>query len=111
MRTPRLAGDHAGTAALLAIGWLLGMIVLDLVLPSAVVPDPLFAIAPLIACSVLSPRVTAGFGVAAICPWCGRGGGTTPGTVHNSGYGFSTWFWSALPLYCSPSSGCTASVT
>ncbi|MFL6081080.1 MAG: PP2C family protein-serine/threonine phosphatase [Ornithinibacter sp.] len=28
-------------------------------------PDPLFAIAPLIACSVLSPRVTAGFGVAA----------------------------------------------
>jgi len=66
MRTPRLGGDHAGTAALLAIGWLLGMIVLDLVLPSVVVPDPLFALAPLIACSVLSPRVTAGFGAAAI---------------------------------------------
>jgi phosphoserine phosphatase RsbU/P len=66
MRTPRLGGDHAGTAALLAIGWLLGMLVLDLALPSAVVPDPLFALAPLIACSVLSPRVTAGFGAAAI---------------------------------------------
>ena len=73
MRTPRLGGDHAGTAALLAIGWLLGMIVLDLVLPSAVVPDPLFAIAPLIACSVLSPRVTAGFGVAAILCLVGSG--------------------------------------
>ena len=66
MRTPRLGGDNAGTAALLAIGWLLGMLALDLVLPLAVAPDPLFAIAPLIACSVLSPRVTAGFGVAAV---------------------------------------------
>ena len=28
MRTQRLVGDHAGAAALLAIGWLLGMIVL-----------------------------------------------------------------------------------
>ena len=96
---------------MLAIGWLLGMIVLDLVLPSAVVPDPLFAIAPLIACSVLSPRVTAGFGVAAILCLVWSGWWNQTGTARNSGYGFSTSFWSALPLYCSPSSGSTASVT
>lgn len=66
MRTSRLSGDHAGTAALLATAWLLGVLVLDVVLPQAVVSDPLFAIAPLVACSVLSPRVTAAFGAAAV---------------------------------------------
>ena len=67
MRKPSLTGDRTVVmAVVLATGWLLVMILLDIVLPTSYVPDPLFAIAPLIACSVLSPRVTAAFGAAAV---------------------------------------------
>jgi hypothetical protein len=67
MPKPSLASERtAVVAALLAAGWLLVLLVLDIALPASVVPDTLFAIAPLIACSVLSPRVTAGFGGAAV---------------------------------------------
>ena len=67
MRKPSLTADRTVvTAVLLATGWLLVIILLDIVLPISFVPDPLFAIAPLIACSVLSPRVTAAFGGAAV---------------------------------------------
>lgn len=51
---------------ILAVLWLAGVAVIDVLLPSSVVPDTLFAIAPLIACAVLSPRVTAMFGIAAV---------------------------------------------
>src|SRR6478752_10762630 len=62
-----LIGDRATRACvLLSVLWLVGLAVVDLRLPPNVVPDPLFAIAPLIACSVLSPRITALFGVAAV---------------------------------------------
>src|SRR4051794_4055003 len=67
MDTERVAGDRASAAvALLATAWVAVITVLDLVLPTSVVPDTLLALAPLIACSVLPPRVTAGFGLAAI---------------------------------------------
>jgi len=67
MDTQRVAGDRASAAvALLATAWVAVITVLDLVLPTSVVPDTLLALAPLIACSVLPPRVTAGFGLAAI---------------------------------------------
>ncbi len=67
MRAPTLAADRAASAAaLLASGWLLAIFVLDLALPPTVVPDTLLAIAPLIACSVLSVRSTAAFGCAAV---------------------------------------------
>lgn len=62
-----LTDDRATRAGvLLSVLWLAGLAVVDLLLPPNVVPDPLFAIAPLIACSVLSPRITALFGVAAV---------------------------------------------
>jgi phosphoserine phosphatase RsbU/P len=63
----RLGGDRAARAgALLATSWLVVLAVVDVLLPASVVPDTLFAIAPLIACAVLTPRATAGFGVAAV---------------------------------------------
>ena len=62
-----LTGDRATHAGvLLSVLWLAGIAVIDLLLPSSVVPDTLFAIAPLIGCAVLSPRTTAWFGVAAV---------------------------------------------
>ena len=67
MRAPHLSADRAARAAgLLAAGWLLAVLVVDLAVPPSVVPDTLLAMAPLIACSVLSPRVTALFGFAAV---------------------------------------------
>ena len=54
------------TGAILAVGWLAALVVVDLVVPSQISPDPLFALAPLIACAVLSTRVTTGFGIAAV---------------------------------------------
>jgi sigma-B regulation protein RsbU (phosphoserine phosphatase) len=67
MRAPHLFADRAARAvALLAAGWLLAVVMVDLAVPPTVVPDTLLAIAPLIACSVLSPRVTAVFGCAAV---------------------------------------------
>ncbi len=54
------------TVSGLAGAWLVGIVVLDVALPNTVVPDTLFAVAPLIACSVLSPRITAGFAAAAV---------------------------------------------
>jgi sigma-B regulation protein RsbU (phosphoserine phosphatase) len=67
MHTPSLAGDRTARAAVvLAAFWLVLMVVLDLLLPPSVVPDPLFAIAPLIACSVLPPRTTTLFAAAAL---------------------------------------------
>jgi len=59
-----LRSDCAGV--LLAASWLVVLTVVDVAVPASVVPDTLFAIAPLIACAVLSPRATAGFGVAAV---------------------------------------------
>ncbi len=67
MRRPRLVDNRiANTTALLATGWLVGLLMLDIAVPPSVVPDTLFAIAPLIACSVLTPRAAAGFGTAAV---------------------------------------------
>lgn len=64
---PGSSSDSAATAALsVAVAWLVLTVVLDLVLPSSVVPGTLYAIAPLIVCVVLSPSVTAGFGAAAV---------------------------------------------
>lgn len=63
----RMSGEPAGAAAVaLAIGWLAVVACLDVVMPPNVVPDTLFAIAPLIACSVLAARVTAAFAGAAV---------------------------------------------
>jgi hypothetical protein len=56
----------AALAAALAVGWFVMILALDAVVPPSVVPDALLAVAPLIACSVLSPRVTAGFAAVAI---------------------------------------------
>src|SRR6478609_5073497 len=61
-RSDRLVALVSGLAA----AWLVAIAVLDVVLPHTVVPDALFAVAPLIACSVLSPRRTAGFAAAAV---------------------------------------------
>jgi sigma-B regulation protein RsbU (phosphoserine phosphatase) len=67
MDTHRVTGDRATlAAAALASAWLLVVAVVDVALPSSVVPDTLFAIAALIACSLLPPRATAGFAGAAI---------------------------------------------
>ena len=53
--------------AVLAAAWLVAVLVLDLVTPSdAVVLSVLYAIAPLIACSVLPTVPTAGYAVAAV---------------------------------------------
>ncbi len=74
MRISGLDGERTTlVVALLATAWLLVIVVLDIVLPTSVVPDPLFAIAPLIACSVLSPRVTAGFAGVAVLLVLGSG--------------------------------------
>jgi sigma-B regulation protein RsbU (phosphoserine phosphatase) len=62
MSRDRSARAGAGAAA----AWLLLVVLVDLALSTTVVPDPLFAVAPLIACAVLSPRATASFGVAAV---------------------------------------------
>ena len=58
---------------MVAIAWLAAIAILGLALPNTVVPDTLFAVAPLIACSVLSPRVTAYFASAAILLVVGSG--------------------------------------
>ena len=74
MNTSAMDGDRSGLlAGCLASGWLLLMVVVDIAAPTSVVPDPLFAIAPLIACSVLSPRITAAFGGAAVVLLIGSG--------------------------------------
>jgi serine phosphatase RsbU (regulator of sigma subunit) len=54
------------SCAVAATLWLIAVSVLDAFLPASVIPDVLFAIAPLIACSFLPPRTTAVFGVAAV---------------------------------------------
>ena len=56
----------ARAGALLATAWLLVLTVVDALLPSTVVPDVLFPIAPLVACVVLPARSTAAFGVGAV---------------------------------------------
>jgi hypothetical protein len=58
-RAARLGG-------VLAVLWLLAIVLLDLLAPPDVVPDTLFALAPLIAAAVMSARATAGFAGAAI---------------------------------------------
>ena len=55
---------RVGTA--IATSWLVVLAVVDLVVPPSIVPDPLFPLAPLTACAVLSTRVTAGFASAAV---------------------------------------------
>src|SRR4051812_36804395 len=109
MDTERVAGDRASAAvALLATAWVAVITVLDLVLPTSVVPDTLLALAPLIACSVLRPRVTAGFGLAAILLVVRSGGWNPAGTPRSSGSGCSMSLRSARPPYWSQSCGCTA---
>ncbi len=64
----RAWGDGAAWAgALIASGWLVVVSAANLVLSQDVVPDPLFALAPLAACAVLSARATAVFAVVAVC--------------------------------------------
>jgi hypothetical protein len=63
----RLNAHGAVSAGVFLAGsWLVMLTIADVVLPASVVPDTLFALAPLIACAVLSPRATAAFGVAAV---------------------------------------------
>ena len=52
--------------AVIAVAWLLVLAVVDLVAPRTIVPDPLFALAPLTAAAVMSARATAGFAAAAV---------------------------------------------
>jgi phosphoserine phosphatase RsbU/P len=64
-----MAGDRA--AQLLGAGlttlWLVALVVIDIAIPGGtVVLAPLFALAPLIACAVLSPLATATFAGAAV---------------------------------------------
>ena len=74
MEPTRGTNDRLGAAvSAISISWLAAVAILDLVLPKSVVPDTLFAVAPLIACSVLSPRVTAGFAAAAVVMVVGSG--------------------------------------
>ena len=56
----------ARLGGLAAVLWLLALVLLDLVLPPDVVPDTLFALAPVIAASVMSVLATTGFAVAAV---------------------------------------------
>jgi hypothetical protein len=59
--------ERAATAgALVATGWLVVLVLVDLVVSSQISPDPLFALSPLVACAVLSPRATMVFGVVAV---------------------------------------------
>ncbi|GAA1971444.1 PP2C family protein-serine/threonine phosphatase [Nocardioides panacihumi] len=66
MITSRTRDPAARTVTVLAVLWLALLTVVDVLLPANVVPDPLFAVSPLIACSVLRPRATAAFGAAAV---------------------------------------------
>jgi phosphoserine phosphatase RsbU/P len=50
----------------IAVGWLVVLVIVNLLAPSSLVPDPLLPLAPLTACAVLSTRVTAGFAAAAV---------------------------------------------
>ena len=56
----------ARLGASIAVAWLLVLSVADLAAPPDIVPDPLFALAPLTAAAVMSARVTAGFAAAAV---------------------------------------------
>lgn len=56
----------ARVGATIASVWLLVLAAVDLVVPLNIVPDPLFALAPLAAAAVMSARATAGFAVAAV---------------------------------------------
>src|SRR4051794_5522575 len=50
----------------IAVGWLIAMVVVNLLAPPSLVTDPLLPLAPLAACAVLTTRATAGFAVAAV---------------------------------------------
>ncbi|MBY9073553.1 serine/threonine-protein phosphatase [Nocardioides sp. WL0053] len=52
--------------AFIAVAWLLLLSVVDVLVPPDISPDPLFALAALVAAAVLSPRATAGFAAAAV---------------------------------------------
>jgi serine phosphatase RsbU (regulator of sigma subunit) len=56
----------AQAGVLLATGWLLLLTVVDVVLSRSIVPDVLFALAPVVACAVLPARPTGVFGLAAV---------------------------------------------
>jgi phosphoserine phosphatase RsbU/P len=71
--TDAISDRIPAAAAVTAIAWLAAVAILGLALPHGVVPDTLFAVAPLIACSVLSPRLTAYFAVAAVLFVVGSG--------------------------------------
>ncbi|MGN6780473.1 MAG: PP2C family protein-serine/threonine phosphatase, partial [Marmoricola sp.] len=62
---------HIGV--LVATSWLLVLLLVDVVVPKAIVPDILFPIAPLVACAVLPARPTAAFGAAAVVLTLGSG--------------------------------------
>lgn len=71
--THAISDRLAGSVAVVAIAWLAAIAIWGLALPNDVVPDTLFAVAPLIACSVLSPRATAYFATAAVLLVLGSG--------------------------------------
>jgi phosphoserine phosphatase RsbU/P len=50
----------------IAVAWLIALVVVDILAPATLVPDPLLPLAPLAACAVLSTRATAGFAIAAV---------------------------------------------
>jgi len=56
----------ARLGAAFATLWLLALMVVDVLVPPSVIPDPLFAIAPLFAAAVMSARATAGFAAASV---------------------------------------------
>lgn len=62
-----MAKDRAAQAGIaIAVAWLLILVLVDLVVPPNIAPDPLFALAPLAVCAVLSSRATAGFAAVTI---------------------------------------------
>lgn len=56
----------AQLGVVLASSWMVVLGALNLVLPSTVVPDPLFPVAPLITCAVCSVRTTGAFALVAV---------------------------------------------
>jgi hypothetical protein len=74
METRHATSDRlTATVAVVAVAWLAAIAIWGLALPNTVVPDTLFAVAPLMACSVLSPRATAYLAAAAVLLVLGSG--------------------------------------
>ena len=56
----------ARLGVVLALLWLVGLSLLNLLLPADIVPDPLFPVAALITCAICSTRTTAAFAAGAV---------------------------------------------